>query len=216
MGDELPRRVREPDGEPAGALLLFHGRGTDENDLFGLFDHLDPERRLLCATPGAPLTDQPPGGRHWYIVERVGYPDQDSFDRGAEALAGFVDEVLTGAGLDRSKAILGGFSQGAVMAYTMGLASGAPDPAGIVAMSGFMPGVDGPWKPDPEAHPDVPVWVSHGSLDPVITPDFAHRAREQLTGAGLDVTWYQTPVGHGIDPGLIGPLGDWVSTRIGA
>ena len=57
-----------------GALVLNHGRGADENDLFGLLDELDPERRLLGVTTGAPLTDVPPGGRHWYLVPRVGYP----------------------------------------------------------------------------------------------------------------------------------------------
>ena len=75
FGDGLVHRLREPAGEPEGALVLNHGRGADENDLYGLLDALDPERRLLGVTTGAPLTDIPPGGRHWYLVPRVGYPD---------------------------------------------------------------------------------------------------------------------------------------------
>ena len=75
MSDELVHLIREPAGEPEGALILNHGRGADEHDLYGLLDRLDPERRLLGVTPGAPLTDVPPGGRHWYRVPRVGYPD---------------------------------------------------------------------------------------------------------------------------------------------
>ena len=75
VSDGLVHRLREPAGEPEGALILNHGRGADENDLFGLLDELDPERRLLGVTTGAPLTDIPPGGRHWYLVPRVGYPD---------------------------------------------------------------------------------------------------------------------------------------------
>ena len=73
----LVHLIREPEREPEGALVLNHGPGTDEHDLYGLLDELDPERRLLGVTPGAPLTDVPPGGRHWYIVPRVGYPDRD-------------------------------------------------------------------------------------------------------------------------------------------
>ena len=68
----LVHLIREVEGEPQGALLLNHGRGTDEHDLYGLLDELDPERRLLGVTPGGPLTDVPPGGRHWYLMPRVG------------------------------------------------------------------------------------------------------------------------------------------------
>ena len=66
---------------PTGALILNHGRGADENDLYGLLDELDPERRLLGVTTGAPLTNVPPGGRHWYLVPRVGYPDPGNVRR---------------------------------------------------------------------------------------------------------------------------------------
>ena len=58
--------------------MLFHGRGADEHDLFPLLDILDPERRLLGATARGPLS-LPPGGAHWYVVRRVGYPDPETF-----------------------------------------------------------------------------------------------------------------------------------------
>ena len=61
-------------GEPEGALVLLHGRGADEHDLFPLLDALDPRQRLHGYTPRAPLA-LPPGGAHWYIVPRVGFPD---------------------------------------------------------------------------------------------------------------------------------------------
>ena len=60
-------------GEPEGLLVLLHGRGADERDLFPLLDLLDPERRLLGVTPRGPLT-LPPGGAHWYVVREIGYP----------------------------------------------------------------------------------------------------------------------------------------------
>src|SRR5436190_5519145 len=87
----LAHLIREPAGDPPhGALILNHGRGTDEHDLYGLLDELDPERRLLGVTPGAPLTGIPPGGRHWYLVPRVGFPDPDSFDRSYRMLSEFL------------------------------------------------------------------------------------------------------------------------------
>ena len=71
-------RERPSAGEPEGALVLFHGRGADENDLFPLLDVFDPERRLDGFTPRGPLR-LPPGGAHWYVVPRVGFPDAPTF-----------------------------------------------------------------------------------------------------------------------------------------
>ena len=71
MREQLDIRVRPSDGDPQGALILIHGRGTDEHDLFGLLDIFDPQRRLVGMTPGGPLS-MPPGGRHWYAVAQVG------------------------------------------------------------------------------------------------------------------------------------------------
>ena len=75
----LVHLLREPAAEAEGALVLMHGRGVDEKDLYPLLDELDPERKLLGMTPGAPLTNVPPGGRHWYVIERIGHPDEQTF-----------------------------------------------------------------------------------------------------------------------------------------
>ena len=121
MSDGLVHRLREPAGEPEGALILNHGRGADENDLFGLLDELDPERRLLGVTTGAPLTGIPPGGRHWYLVPRVGYPDPVTFAGSYSALTGFLDGLLAERGIGWERTVIGGFSMGAVMSYAVGL-----------------------------------------------------------------------------------------------
>ena len=82
----LAQRLRPADGDPEGALVLLHGRGTDENDLFPLLDELDPDRRLLGATARGPLS-LPPGGSHWYVIRQVGSPDPETF-QATYALAG--------------------------------------------------------------------------------------------------------------------------------
>ena len=127
---ELVHRVREAASAPEGALVLNHGRGADENDLFGLLDELDPERRLLGVTTGAPLTNIPPGGRHWYLVPRVGYPDPATFASSYEALTGFLDGFLAERGLGWDRTVIGGFSMGAVMSYAVSARRGAAVPAG--------------------------------------------------------------------------------------
>ncbi len=202
--ETLPHRIRPAAGEPEGALVLMHGRGTDENDLFPLLDVLDPGRRLLGVTPGGPL-HLPPGGRHWYVVPRVGYPDPATFAEGFGALTAFLD----GLGLDWGRTILGGFSQGSVMAYAAGLGEGRPLPAGIVALSGFVPTVDG-WRMRDDVPAGFPVAIGHGSLDPVISVDFGRAARNRLEAAGADVTYFESAIPHTIDPRFLGSLPEWV------
>ena len=119
MSERLVHRLREPAGEAECALVLNHGRGADENDLFGLLDALDPERRLLAVTTGAPLTDVPPGGRHWYLVERVGYPEPRTFASSYRSLTGFLDGLLAERGIGWDRTVIGGFSMGAVMSYAV-------------------------------------------------------------------------------------------------
>ena len=101
-------RIRPAAGEPEGALVLMHGRATDENDLFGLLDLLDPERRLLGVTPGGPLS-LPPGGRHWYVVKRVGFPDPETFQPTYAELTRWLDGLLAEHGIDHSRLVVGGF-----------------------------------------------------------------------------------------------------------
>src|ERR671916_1110383 len=95
--DDLVFVARHAAGEPAGALVLMHGRGADERDLAPLFDVLDPERRLLCVAPRGPLA-LPPGGRHWYIVRRVGYPDPETFLPTVAELGGWLDDFAEETG----------------------------------------------------------------------------------------------------------------------
>jgi phospholipase/carboxylesterase len=192
--------VRAPSTEsPAGALILTHGRGADAGDLEPLLNILDPERRLLGVFPRGPLA-LPPGGRHWYIVREVGFPDADTFLPTYAELSEHVGGVLAEHGLDWDRTVLGGFSQGAVMSYALGLGEGRPRPAGILAFSGFIPTVDG-FKVDLASRASLPVSIAHGSLDPVISVGFARQARALLGDAGLGVSYREDPVGHTISPG---------------
>src|SRR3954468_13451885 len=185
MTEPLFQLERAAGGEPEGLLVLHHGRGTDERDLIGLADFLDPERRLRVVTPRAPL--QLPGspGYHWYLVPRVGYPDPESFQGARAALAELHDRLWGEGGVAAERAALAGFSMGAVMSYAMGLSAERPAPAGILAFSGFVPTVEG-GRPTFADRPGTRVFFSHGRNDPVIGIEFAHRARELVEAGGLD------------------------------
>ncbi|HEY7729928.1 MAG TPA: hypothetical protein VH950_03400 [Gaiellaceae bacterium] len=196
----LEALVREPAGEPEGALVLLHGRGADERDLFPLLDALDPERRLLGLTPRGPLS-LPPGGAHWYRLGGIPTPEPATFFPTFEQAARWLD----GLPLPIERTVLGGFSQGAVMSWALGLGAGRPRPAGIVALSGFVPRVEG-FALDLDGLEGYPVAIGHGSLDPVIPVEFGREAAALLRGAGADVLWRESPVPHTIDPRVLPEL----------
>jgi phospholipase/carboxylesterase len=189
--------VRPAAGDPEGALVLLHGRGADEHDLHGLLDLLDPERRYVGATPRAPLS-LPPGGAHWYALGGLGTPDRETFD-GSFRLGGeWLDGFLAEHGVDHDRLVLGGFSQGAVMTYALGLGAGRPRPRALVALSGFVPRVEG-WSLD-LAPPLPPVAIGHGVYDAVIPVDFGREARALLEEADAPVLYGESPIPHMVDP----------------
>ena len=209
--DPLVQRVRPPAGDPPAALVLMHGRGTDANDLFGFLDFLDPERRLLGVTVQAPRPG-PEGGWIWYEHGGVGFPEPVSFAASVGRLGATLDELSRASGLPPARIVLGGFSQGAVMAYALGLGAGRPLPAGILALSGFVPSVPG-FEFDIAGRHDLPVAIAHGSLDPLIPVDLGRAARDRLDEAGLAVEYHESPMAHTIDPRILPELQRWLALR---
>ncbi|HEU5252267.1 MAG TPA: alpha/beta fold hydrolase [Solirubrobacterales bacterium] len=213
MAEPLFRVERAAAGEPEGLLVLHHGRGTDERDLLGLADLLDPDARLRVVTPRAPLTLPGSPGYHWYLVPRVGYPDPETFEAARTALAELHDGLWEESGIGPERTVLGGFSMGAVMSYALALSGDRPAVAGILAFSGFVPTLEG-WKPALADRTDTRAFVSHGRNDPVIRVEFAERARELLTNGGLDVTYRESELGHQIDPAHLREASAWLGEVI--
>ena len=169
VGGAVTSRTRLAAGDPEGLLVLFHGRGADENDLFRLLDMLDPERRLLGVTPRGPLT-LPPGGAHWYVVPRSASPIRRRSCRrsrqprpGSTASASRPSERCWAGSRKERDGVLAGSREGPA------------GPATIVALSGFIPTVEG-FELDLEA-PLPPVAIGHGAYDPIIEVGFGRRRR---------------------------------------
>jgi phospholipase/carboxylesterase len=206
----LDYQVREADGEPAGSLVLFHGRGADEFDLFPLIDFLDPQRQLLGVTPRGPFTF-PPDGAHWYALREVGFPDRETFLSSYENVGAWLDGFLGERGIGHDRTVLGGFSQGGVMAYSFSLGRGRPRPAAVIALSSFLPTVDG-FEFDLSAIP--PVAIGHGTFDPIISVEFGRQARHLLEEADASVLYREYPLPHAIDPGFLGELRPWLQNAL--
>jgi phospholipase/carboxylesterase len=206
---------RPPSAEAQGLLVLHHGRGSDEQDLIGLADVFDPAQRLHVVAPRAPLELPGSPGYHWYMVPRVGYPDPDSFRAAYGELADFHDALFERTGIGPGRTVLGGFSMGAVMSYALGLGGDRPAPAGILALSGFIPTTEG-WEPSLEDRRDATkVLIAHGRNDMVIPVTFARRAHEALEEAGFAVDYRESDAAHNVDPGDVPRTVAWLEQVLG-
>ena len=199
---------------PEGLLVLHHGRGTEERDLLGLADALDPERRLRVVTPRAPLSLPGSPGYHWYLVPRVGYPDHDTFHAARAALAELHDRLWEETGVGPERTVLGGFSMGSVMSYAMALGADRPAVAGILAFSGFVPTVEG-WEPsladrqgDACLHRPRPPRPDHGGRVRASAPASCSRR------AGSTVTYRESDLGHQIDPAHLADATGWLGETL--
>jgi phospholipase/carboxylesterase len=207
---------RPAHADPHGLLVLHHGRGSDEQDLIGLADVLDPNQRLHVVAPRAPLQLQGSPGYHWYLVPRVGYPDPDSFHAAYRELADFHDALFERTGLGPDRTVLGGFSMGTVMSYALGLGADRPAPAGILALSGFIPTTEG-WQPSLGDRANATgVLIAHGRGDMVIPVTFARRAHELLAQAGFTVDYREFDGAHHVDPGDVAREAAWLQETLGA
>ncbi len=213
--DAFTHELRPAEGDPAGALVLLHGRATDEHDLVPLFGELDPDRRLVAISPRGPLS-LPPGGAHWYEPRGVGFPDPETFLTTLEALGAWFDALPGELGVPVARTIVGGFSQGAAMTYALGLGEGRPRPAALIALSGFIPTADGFSLGLDHLPAGYPVAIGHGRRDPVIESSFGRSARDRLEEAGADVLWRESPVAHEIDPEFLQELREFVARAVRA
>jgi phospholipase/carboxylesterase len=209
----LAQLQRPAAAAPAGLLVLHHGRGTDERDLLGLADILDPEQRLHVVTPRAPLSLPGSPGHHWYLVPRVGFPDHDTFHASYRALADLHDELWERTGLAPERTVLGGFSMGSVMSYALAFGPDRPAVAGVLAFSGFIPNVDG-WQPQLAGRESTRVFIAHGRRDPIMEIEFARKARGLLEAAGLEVSYHESELGHQVDPGHLRDAAAWLGRTL--
>jgi phospholipase/carboxylesterase len=184
--------ARPTTGGPPPALLVLHGRGADEHDLFGLAGRLDPRLAMISARAPFPLGP----GYHWYELIEIGAAEPRSFAAAYARLAAFVDEIGPAYGLDPARLFVLGFSQGAVMAASLALTMPGRL-AGAVLLSGYVPlGLDLPI--DTAGLRDLPVFVGHGLDDTLIPIRYGRLTRDELTRLSLAVTYHEYPIAHSI------------------
>jgi phospholipase/carboxylesterase len=187
---------RASGGAAGGYLVFFHGYYGIPEDFLAFVDKLDPGRRLHAYLPSAPYEINESRGS-WFDLE-----DEEQHPEQLEPVARWLD----GLGLPPGRCILGGWSQGASVAYALGLHAGRPRPAGIVALGGpIRESVEldaGPWPP---------IVVGHGREDDVVAVEWVRAGLERLRAAGADPQYLETDVDHHIDQAIVPQLRDFVA-----
>lgn len=226
--------VQQQAGPPSAVVVLCHGFGAPGEDLVGLAQalcSLDP--RLATVRfhfPAAPLSLEHFGGdaRAWWLIDfdtlarlRTASPEvvrefrrrePDGMPAARSAILALVNEVMNSTGLPFSKLVLGGFSQGAMIATDVTLRL-EEAPAALVALSGTLL-LEAVWKQKAAARAALPVFQSHGRFDEVLSFDAARSLEALLRDAGLSVDFVAFDGGHGIPPEVLRALARFLGDRL--
>ncbi|MEF8794311.1 alpha/beta hydrolase [Thiohalorhabdus sp.] len=217
-GTPLECRDLAPSGPAQGAIVWLHGLGADGHDFEPLFREtaaLPPETRVLLPhAPRQPVTIN--GGmrmRAWYDIsspELTADADLEGINRSAGRMIALL-EGLEAEGIEPSRTVLGGFSQGGVLALWAGLAYPRPL-AGIAALSAYLPAD----PPVTEAQRHTPLFLGHGQYDSLIPPTLGEAARDRLSALGTQPPeWHAYPMDHGISETEMVDLFAWLDRVLG-
>jgi phospholipase/carboxylesterase len=213
----LTHLVREPDrtstSAPTPLLLLLHGVGSNEEDLFGLAPYLD--ERFLIVSARAPVV-MGPASYGWFNIEytqRGLVADLEQAKISLQQLLGFIDELVETYRADDRGVYLLGFSQGAMMSLALALTR--PEKfAGAVIMSGRYPSQVLEHGPDLKALKGKPFLVTHGIYDPVLPIEQGRAVRTQLEALPLELTYREYPMGHEVSLESLRDVSAWLKRAL--
>ena len=191
-------------------LLLLHGYGSNEEDLFSFASELPQDHYVISVR--APY-DLQPFGHAWYAIhfdaDENKFSDNVQAKQSVELIAGFIEEIVKQYPIDAKNVTLIGFSQGAILSYATALTY--PEKvAKVVALSGYFNKEIMPEVIDTKAISHLKFFVSHGSVDQVIPVEWARKAKPALENLGLEVEYHEYPVGHGVAPQNFFDFKNWL------
>jgi len=199
--------------ENAPLLIMFHGYGSDENDLFSFADELPVE--LLIISVRAPYVIQPYGNA-WYAIhfeaDKGKWSDNNQAIESRDLIVKFIDEVIETYPVNPNNVTLLGFSQGTILSYAVALTY--PEKIkNVIALSGYINQEILNIHPDKE-YSKLDFYCSHGSVDQVIPVQWARQVAPFLKQHHIKHVYSEFPVGHGVAPQNFYELKDWLISRI--
>ena len=193
---------------------MLHGYGSDANDLFGFKDELPDELFIISAQAPYPL---PPYGNAWYALnftnEGGKFSDDIQAVESRKKILKFIDEVVENYAVDKDNVTLLGFSQGTILSYAVAL-SHPEKIKNVIALSGYIhePILEKEYRENDFSK--LSIYASHGTQDQVIPISWARRSPEILKSLGIDYTYSEFPVGHGVDLQNLMEIKQWIKNRI--
>ncbi len=209
----LTHIIREPKIKVNGKaplLLLLHGYGSNEQDLFSFAPELPDQYFVISVRAPMPMQ---PYGNAWYTIYWDGSNAKRSDDKHAkesrDLVVKFIDEAIQAYDLDASNVTLLGFSQGTIISYAVALTY--PEKVkNLIALSGYINEEITTPKTDHQVYKDLAVFCSHGSQDQVIPVEAARSVPAYLEKLGISATLREYPVGHGVAPQNLNDLKQWL------
>jgi phospholipase/carboxylesterase len=191
-------------------LILLHGYGSNEEDLFSFAPELPDDSYVISVR--APY-DLQPYGHAWYAIhfdaDENKFSDNEQAKESVTLIASFIDKIVKQYPIDTKNVTLIGFSQGAILSYATALTY--PEKiAKVVALSGYFNQDILPEVIDTKAISHLKFFVSHGTVDQVIPVDWARKAKPALENLGLEVEYQEYPIGHGVSPKNFFDFKNWL------
>ncbi|PKV51514.1 phospholipase/carboxylesterase [Aquimarina sp. MAR_2010_214] len=208
--------IKEPTikKEKTPVLFMFHGYGSDENDLFSFASELQEELFIISVRAPYPMQ---PHGNAWYAIYFDAAQGKFSDDKQAiesrDKIANFIDEAVNAYDLDADNVTLLGFSQGTILSYAVAL-SYPQKVKNVIALSGYINEDILTDKYDTNDFSKLNLYCSHGSVDQVIPVDWARKAPVLLSKLGIESPLNEFAVGHGVAPQNFYQFKEWLSTHI--
>lgn len=195
-------------------LFMFHGYGSNEEDLFSFAPELQKEFCIISVRAPYPMH---PFGNAWYAInfdaQQGKWSDDDQAKESREKIIKFIEEACKTYGLDTSKVTLLGFSQGTILSYAVAL-SYPEKIRNVVALSGYINEAILLENYHHKEHRNLNIYASHGQVDQVIPPEWAQRAPEILKKLGIEHVYEEFPVGHGVSPQNFQAFKKWLEDKI--
>lgn len=200
--------------ENAPLLIMCHGYGSDENDLFSFAQEL-PEA-LFIISVRAPYPMQP-FGNAWYAInfdaQQNKWSDDEQAKQSRDSIAKFIDEACSTYPVNKNNVTLLGFSQGTILSYAVALTY-PKKVKNIIALSGYINSDILPENLDPKSYTHLNFYCSHGSVDQVIPVDWARRSPKFLEQLNINHVYSEFPVGHGVAPQNFYEFNAWLRDKI--
>ena len=198
----------------APVLFMFHGYGSNEEDLFSFANELPQELCIISVQAPYPM---PPQGYAWYAInfdaDKGKWNDEDQARTSRDKMCTFIDEACTAYGLDETNITLLGFSQGTILSYAIAL-SYPEKIKNVIALSGYVNEAILINDYKSKDHKNLAIYASHGSVDQVIPVSWAQQTPAFLDGLDIEYKYEEFPIGHGVSPQNFHSFKTWLSDRI--